>query len=132
MALAEIALDRQPTQRDRRRLRYRRKEKLLKGVSDIHFSNATKEKAFEYAKFRCERCNSKIKLQAHHLLPIWFLLEFVSPAFLPLINHVINAEIICRDCHDEEHLEWPEEELKSIIHYNEISKQIFGVPLIDF
>ncbi len=130
MALAEIALDRQPTSRDRKRRRRERRE-FIKGVNGLRFSEATKQEAFEFANYCCERCGKKIELEAHHLLPIWFCLEFVPQAFLPLINHVINAEIICDDCHDEEHSEWPEKELESIIHYNEISKQIFGVPLID-
>ena len=131
MALAEIVLERLPTNSERRELRKSRILNYLERKGGYRFPDSVKETALEYAQFRCERCNSVVELEIHHILPIWFFLELVPQVFLPLVNTIANAEVLCSQCHNEEHQEWVEPEIESVIHYNHVSAQIFGVPLVD-
>jgi len=54
------------------------------------FSPYVRKLAFIQAKFRCERCSVKTELQLHHIGD-------------PADNSLFNAQVLCDNCHTEEH-----------------------------
>jgi 5-methylcytosine-specific restriction endonuclease McrA len=54
------------------------------------FSPAVRQAALLRAKFRCERCENKHELQLHHMGD-------------PADTSLFNAQVLCINCHTEEH-----------------------------
>lgn len=80
----------------------------------IHLHN----KIYERDNFRCKKCNSKNKIEIHHIKPIKNIVDLYKPFFIDkneLYNHLIKLDIIidinlengitlCRECHKIEHV----------------------------
>lgn len=67
------------------------------------FSNETKRQALERAKFRCESCGKRGRLEIHHILPIYIATQVYQELPHAVLSVVENAACLCPDCHNKEH-----------------------------
>jgi transcription elongation factor Elf1 len=89
--------------------------RLVKG---FQYRNGWYKKVYERDNFKCTRCNSKDRIEAHHIKPIKqiidenkMLFEDNDKLYLYLINLDIiidekleNGITLCRNCHKKEHI----------------------------
>lgn len=67
------------------------------------FSNETKRQALERAKFRCESCGKRGRLEIHHILPIYIATQVYQELPHAALSVLENAACLCPDCHNKEH-----------------------------
>ena len=81
-----------------------------------------KELALVSAKFKCEACGSKEKLQFHHLI-MRFVKKFTNEwRYLSQRHYWANCIILCEDCHDKIHFRNKTPENNGYISESKIKK----------
>lgn len=78
--------------------------------SKYEFSKKTKIDALKRDNFTCVDCNKKKKetrggyLQVHHIVPIWFAVNYLPNITPSVLSSLENAVCLCVDCHEKRHI----------------------------
>lgn len=73
------------------------------------FNPSTRKEAIRQAAYGCEACQTvfgprKIQiLEAHHLLPIWFVVNYYPQLSIEIIKGIANLVVLCPNCHRQLH-----------------------------
>lgn len=86
------------------------------------FSGETKRKALERARYRCEICGKKARLEIHHILPLYVASQVYKDLPHAALRSLQNAACVCPDCHNGLHERgWHERD------YSTIASVLYGM-----
>jgi len=97
----------------------------------MEFSKETIRLALFNAEYKCESCGTKKAdtkegyFEIHHKLPIYIACKYFPHIAAKLISSIMNAEVLCCECHDKRHAseQWTE--------YNALAQTFLGIASLD-
>lgn len=66
---------------------------------NMEFSGHTKIAALKRADHKCEECGFDGYVEVHHLLAIYYAVNFYPQIAPYLVSSIDNAKVLCGDCH---------------------------------
>lgn len=94
---------------------------------EMEFRHETKVQGLKNAGFCCERCGIAKKdtpegyLEIHHKAPIHYLLRYYPDLSPSIVRSIVNLEILCISCHEEEH------NLEDYHYYKQLAQALLGL-----
>lgn len=67
------------------------------------FDRNTRYEAYRRAQGQCEICGTSDGLECHHILGVWYAVNFHPEISAVVIKSLANAQIVCQSCHEDIH-----------------------------